>query len=122
MGAKILIVDDDPEMASLIQTTLEQSGYNISICDDGEDVMVSLNAFNPDLLITDIMLPGMDGYSLVTLLADDEKLSKLPIIVLSALTPSRSMFETFPQVKAFLGKPFKAEELTAAVKATLANS
>jgi len=120
MGKKILVVDDDPDIASLLQSTLEYAGYEIRLYEGGEDVLVCLNEYKPDLLITDVMLPGIDGYSLVTLLADDEILRNLPVIILSALTPSRNMFGNIPQVKAFLPKPFKAEDLAAAVKSALA--
>ncbi len=120
MGEKILLVDDDPDLASLLKGELERAGYLVKLCDGGEEVFASLIDFKPDLLITDVMLPGIDGYSLITHISDDETLRALPIIVMSALTTSRSMFENFPQVKAFFAKPFSAEDFLAAVKNALA--
>jgi len=120
MGAKILLVDDDPDISSLLQGQLEQAGYLVKLCDAGDEVLGALHSYKPDLLITDVMLPGIDGYSLISHMGDDEELRTLPIIVMSALTTSRSMFETLPQVKAFFSKPFSAEDFLEAVKAALA--
>jgi CheY-like chemotaxis protein len=66
------------------------------------------------------MLPGIDGYSLATQISEDADLGKLPIIVLSALEPSRTMFQRFSQVVAFLTKPFNTDDLMEAVKNGLA--
>ncbi len=109
--AKIMIVDDDPEISNLLQYTLESTGHVVRVCDNGRDVIDMLKEFMPDLMILDVMLPGIDGYSLATTLSQDAELSKIPIIVLSALEPSRSLFGKFNQVMAFLTKPFSTEEL-----------
>ncbi|MGC8867079.1 MAG: response regulator [Elusimicrobiales bacterium] len=113
--AKIMIVDDDPEVLNLLQYTLESMGHSIKVCDNGRDVIDSLKEFMPDLMILDVMLPGIDGYSIATTLSQDEQLSKLPIIIISALEPSRSLFGKFNQVIAFLTKPFSTDELLEAV-------
>ena len=120
MGAKILLVDDDPDITSLIAGELQGNGYEVTVCDSGEEVIPNLLAVKPDLLITDVMLPGVDGYSLLTRIGDDERLKNLPVIVMSALTTSRGMFETLPQVRSFFPKPFSPDEFLAAVKEALA--
>jgi len=120
MGAKVLLVDDDPDIASLLKDELEEAGYEVKLCDVGDEVLGVLHSFKPALLVTDVMLPGIDGYSLITHMADDKQLRDLPIIVMSALTTSRSMFETIPQVKAFFSKPFNTDEFLEAVKSALA--
>jgi DNA-binding response OmpR family regulator len=117
--AKILVVDDDPEISNLLQLTLESMGHTIRICDNGRDVIDVIKDFKPDLMILDVMLPGIDGYSITTTLSDDKEMSKIPIIVLSALEPSRSLFTKFNQVAAFLTKPFSADELLENVKNAL---
>lgn len=114
--AKILIVDDDPEISGLLQVSLETLGHTIKVCDNGRDVIDVLKEFDPQLMILDVMLPGIDGYSLTTIISEDPKLSKLPIIVLSALEPSRSLFVKFNQVVAFLTKPFNTDDLLEAIK------
>lgn len=114
--AKILIVDDDPEISGLLQMSLETLGHTIKVCDNGRDVIDALKEFKPELMILDVMLPGIDGYSLATAISEDPQLSKLPIIVLSALEPSRSLFVKFNQVVAFLTKPFNTDDLLEAIK------
>ena len=116
MGNKILVVDDDPEISSLVQYTLESLGHQVKVCDNGREVLDVLHSYKPELLVLDVMLPGMDGYSLTAQIAEDAELNKMPIIVLSALEPSRTMFQRFSQVAGFLTKPFNTEDLTEAVK------
>ncbi|HOW89797.1 MAG TPA: response regulator [Elusimicrobiales bacterium] len=120
MGNKILLVDDDPEISSLVQYTLESMGHQTQVCSNGREVLEALQAQKPDLLVLDVMLPGIDGYSLANQITEDPATKNMPIIVLSALEPSRSMFQKFPQVAAFLTKPFNTDDLTEAVKAALA--
>ena len=120
MGNKILVVDDDPEISSLVQYTLESLGHQVKICDNGREVLEVLHSYKPELLVLDVMLPGMDGYSLTAQIAEDAELNKMPIIVLSALEPSRTMFQRFSQVAGFLTKPFNTDDLTEAVKNGLA--
>jgi DNA-binding response OmpR family regulator len=114
--AKIMIVDDDPEICNLLQYTLESMGHNIRVCDNGREVIETLKEFKPDLMILDVMLPGIDGYSIATTISQEEGLSQIPIIVLSALEPSRSLFIKFNQVVAFLTKPFNTDDLFEAIK------
>lgn len=119
MGNKILVVDDDPEISSLVQYTLEAMGHTVRVCDNGREVMETLHSYKPDLLVLDVMLPGIDGYSLASQITEDADLKDLPIIVLSALEPSRAMFHRFSQVSAFLTKPFNTDDLTEAIKNAL---
>ena len=120
MGNKILVVDDDPEISSLVQYTLESQGHTVRVCDNGREVLETLKSYKPDLLVLDVMLPGIDGYSLASQISEDGDLSAMPIIVLSALEPSRTMFQRFSQVAAFLTKPFNTDDLTEAIKNALA--
>ena len=119
--AKILVVDDDPEISSLVQYTLESMGHNVKVCDNGRDVIDSIKEFKPDLMVMDVMLPGIDGYSLTTKISEDPDMMKIPIIVLSALEPSRSMFSKFSQVSAFLTKPVNTDDFLEAIKNAIAS-
>lgn len=114
------MVDDDPEISSLVQYTLESMGHQVQVCDNGREVMDTLRSYKPDLLLLDVMLPGIDGYSLANLITEDAATKDLPIIVVSALEPSRTMFQRFSQVTAFLTKPFNTDDLMEAVKTALA--
>jgi DNA-binding response OmpR family regulator len=114
--AKVMVVDDDPEISGLLQITMESLGHTVRVCDNGRDVIDAIKDFKPDLMILDVMLPGVDGFSIATTISQDAELSKLPIIVLSALEPSRNLFSKFNQVVAFLTKPFNTDDLLDAVK------
>jgi DNA-binding response OmpR family regulator len=120
MGNKILVVDDDPEISSLVEYTLESLGHTVKVCDNGREVLDTLRSFKPDMMVLDVMLPGIDGYSLASQISEDPDLNKMPIVVLSALEPSRTMFQRFSQVAAFLTKPFNTDDLMEAVKNALA--
>jgi len=119
MGNKILVVDDDPEISSLVQYALESAGHQVQVCDNGREVVDALHSYKPELLLLDVMLPGIDGYSLANQITEDPLTKDLPIIVLSALEPSRTMFQRFSQVSAFLTKPFNTDDLLEAVKTAL---
>lgn len=117
--SKIMVIDDDPEISSLVQYTLESMGHTIRVCDNGREVIDAIKEFKPELMVMDVMLPGIDGYSLTSKITEDPQLASIPIIVLSALEPSRSMFSKFNQVSAFLTKPFNTDDLLDAVKNAL---
>jgi len=120
MGNKILLVEDDPDLSGLLLETLKSSGYQVELCESGREALAALRSYDPDLLLMDVMLPGLDGHSLAADISNDGKFNKLPIIVMSALTNSRCMFEGLPQVAAFFPKPFNTEDLIEAIKTALA--
>jgi DNA-binding response OmpR family regulator len=96
-------------------------GHQVRICDNGREVLDVLHSYKPDLLILDVMLPGIDGYSLANQITENAETRRMPIIVLSALEPSRTMFQKFSQVKAFLTKPFNTDDLMESIKTALDN-
>ncbi|MCX5786220.1 MAG: response regulator [Elusimicrobia bacterium] len=120
MGNKILIVDDDPDIPNALRGVLEPLGHQVEICANGQEALDTLQSYKPDLVIMDVMLPGIDGYSLVITISDSVGFNRLPIIVISGLDSSKVMFERFPQVAAFFTKPFHMDDFTEAVKTALA--
>ena len=117
MAKRVLVIDDEPEMLDLVKYTLEKGGFDVSTCDNGRNAWDEIGRVKPDLLVLDVMLPGIDGYSLQLKLAQEPSTKNLPIIVLTALEPSRTLFQKFPQVVGFMTKPFKTDELLAAAQA-----
>jgi DNA-binding response OmpR family regulator len=117
MSKRVLVIDDEPEMLDLVKYTLEKGGFDVSTCDNGRNAWDEIGRVKPDLLVLDVMLPGIDGYSLQLKLAQEPSTKNLPIIVLTALEPSRTLFQKFPQVVGFMTKPFKTDELLAAAQA-----
>ncbi|MBI5243013.1 MAG: response regulator [Elusimicrobia bacterium] len=119
MAKKVLVIDDEPEMLSLIRFTLEQGGYEVITCDNGRHAWNAILQNKPAMLVLDVMLPGIDGYSLQIKISQDEQTKGIPIIVLTALEPSKTLFKKFPQVVGFMTKPFNTDELLAKVVATI---
>ncbi|MBO4395316.1 MAG: response regulator transcription factor [Eubacterium sp.] len=114
---KILIVDDDENIASLLSLYLTKEFFECRIAEDGETALTINKQFKPDLILLDIMLPGMDGYSVCRELRKDYL---TPVIMLSAKT------ETFDKVLGlelgaddYISKPFDNKEMVARVKAVL---
>ncbi len=122
MAKKVLVIDDEPEMLNLVKYTLEKGGFEVSTCDNGRHAWDEILKIRPDLLVLDVMLPGIDGYSLQLKISQDPQTKDMPIIVLTALEPSKTLFQKFPQVQAFMTKPFKTEELLQAVQTAVERS
>jgi len=81
--AKILSVEDDPDQAAFIRAFLESAGYQVRTCTDPRQFESYMSAFNPDLVLLDVMLPGMTGYELARYIRQDERYATLPIIFLT---------------------------------------
>lgn len=114
---KILVVDDDRHIAELISLYLEKEGYDTKEAYDGREALKEAEAIKPDLIVLDLMLPGLDGYQVCT---EIRKSSNVPIIMLTAKG------ETFDKVLGlelgaddYIVKPFDSKELVARVKAVL---
>ena len=119
MAKKVLVIDDEPEMLSLVKFTLEQGGFEVHTCDNGRTAWDEIAKVKPDVLILDVMLPGIDGYSLQLKMSQDPSTKNLPIVILTALEPSKTLFQKFPQVAGFMTKPFKTEELLKTVQSAV---
>lgn len=119
MPKKVLAIDDEPEMLNLIRFTLEQGGYEVVTCDNGRHAWNAIIQHKPDMLVLDVMLPGIDGYSLQIKISQDDQTKGIPIVVLTALEPSKALFKKFPQVVGFMTKPFNTDELLGKVQETI---
>ncbi len=120
--ARILIADDEPEVVQFCTYALAKDGHAVSSAETGTQALEKLRSDPPELLILDVMLPGMDGYTLQLQMAQDALLCNIPVVVITALKPAQGLFDRFEQVAAFLAKPFLAEDLQAAVKHALSDS
>jgi len=91
---RILSVEDDPQQSALLQAVLESAGYEVRICDDPRHFETDLIGFSPDLVIMDILLPGVTGYDLVRYLRQDERYATLPILFLTTEREVHARIET----------------------------
>ena len=119
MPKKVLVIDDEPEMLDLVKYTLEKGGFEVSTCATGRHALDEIARVKPDLLVLDVMLAGIDGYSLQLKISQDPALKDMPIIVLTALEPSKTLFQEFPQVVGFMTKPFKTDDLLQAAQSAV---
>lgn len=114
---KILVVDDDKNICELLRLYLEKEGYSVILAHDGEEALLKFETLHPELILLDIMLPGLDGWQVCR---EIRKKSQVPIIMLTAKG------ETFDKVLGlelgaddYVVKPFDAKEVVARVKAVL---
>src|SRR5450830_640594 len=114
---KILIVDDSPEAIEVLGNALPKH-YKRQVALSGEKAIKLLDTSEelPDLILLDVMMPGMDGYEVCRHLKSDERLKEIPVIYLSALTDTRDKVKAFEQGGVdYIEKPFQLEEVRARV-------
>ena len=115
---RILVAEDDPAIRTLITTKLKQDNYTIYTAENGEEALSVMEKHHVDLLISDIMMPVMDGYSLVKALRETKH--TLPILMITAKSQLESLEEAFTLgVDDYMVKPIRLEELTLRVRALL---
>ncbi|MCM8800538.1 MAG: response regulator [Candidatus Omnitrophica bacterium] len=114
---KILVVDDEPDILNMIRLRLEANGYEVITASDGNTAYQRARSDSPDLIILDLMLPGMDGYQVCRLLKFDERYRSIPVIILTALSQKEDK-EWAEKVGAdcYLTKPFESDELLNKIK------
>jgi PAS domain S-box-containing protein len=116
---KVLLVDDNVDMRHYIQRLLSSS-YTVQATTDGAAALEAIQSSRPDLVLTDVMMPRMDGFELLRSLRSDAATQDIPIILLSARAGEESRIEGLEAgADDYLTKPFSARELTARVEATL---
>jgi CheY-like chemotaxis protein len=109
---RILVVDDDAWILRMVTTVLEKRGYEIFVAPDGEEALEKARAVNPDLIITDVMMPRLDGWGLVKQLRATPELAFAPVIFLTALGSDEDRIRGFRLgADDYLPKPFRFEEL-----------
>jgi DNA-binding response OmpR family regulator len=120
MAPHVLVADDDTWIVRMVATVLEKRGYSVETACDGEDALQRALARTPDLLITDVMMPRMDGWSLVRQLRAHAELAHLPVIFLTALSSEDDRIRGFRLgADDYVTKPFRFEELDLRVTKTL---
>jgi DNA-binding response OmpR family regulator len=120
MAPHVLVADDDAWILRMVATVLEKRGYSVETASDGEDALQRALARTPDLLITDVMMPRMDGWSLVRQLRAHADLAHLPVIFLTALSSENDRVRGFRLgADDYVTKPFRFDELDLRVTKTL---
>lgn len=114
MSQRILVVDDDPGISEMVAILLESEGYTAMVCTNGANVLPIFHAEHPDLVLLDVMLPGMDGVSVCRALREE---SDVPIIMMSAKTDSTDVIKGLEAgADDYVTKPFDNSVLLARIK------
>ena len=115
--SQILLVDDEPGIRNAVKTFLEDEGFEVTVAVDGEDGWEKAQQFYPDLIISDIMMPRCNGYSLLERVRGDERLSGTPLIFLTAKGMTLDRTQGYlAGVDDYIAKPFNPDELSARVR------
>ena len=117
---RILVIDDDPAISELVAVNLEMAGYDVSPAEDGIKGQALALQLQPDLILLDLMLPRVDGFTICQRLRRDERTAEIPVLMLTALNQTQYKVEGFDAgADDYLTKPFEVEEMLARVRALL---
>ncbi len=120
---KILIIDDEFPMRYLIEHQLKREGFTVTLAKDGQDGLTAVTQHKPDLVVLDMMMPGMDGFEVCQQIKNSPETSQIPVIFLTASEVKEYKTRAFAVgADDYLTKPFLAEELLAHISAVLKRS
>lgn len=121
MSNKVLIVEDEAVMVKLLENALTQNGYEVFSVSNGQEGLQAVQKNEPDLIISDIMMPIMDGFTFYRELKANEATASIPVLI---LTDRTQMEDSFGALGAddFIPKPFEPEALLSKVSQLLKNS
>ena len=117
MNAKVLVVDDDTALAEMIGIVLRSEGFEPSFCADGSEAVAAFHSSRPDLVLLDLMLPGMDGIEVCSRIREE---SGVPIIMLTAKSDQTDVVKGLESgADDYIVKPFNTKELVARIRTRL---
>ena len=120
---RILIVDDEPSIVKMVGKRLEGEGFDVLIAMDGQEGLAKAQAESPDLIILDLMLPKLNGYEVCTMLKQDTRYQKIPIMLFTAKAQAKDeQLGMECGANAYMRKPFQAKELIEKIRLLLAQS
>jgi len=109
--ARVLVVDDERDVVELVKFLLERDGHKVIEAFNGREALEKAYAELPDLIILDIMMPEMDGYTVNARLTETESTKHIPVIILTAKGQMRDVFEMASNVAFYMEKPFDPKHL-----------
>ncbi len=119
-GGQLLLVDDEPGLREAVQAYLEDSGFAVQVASNATDGWEKLQQFLPDLVITDIMMPKVNGYEFLKQMRADDRLKTLPVVFLTARGMTSDRIQGYQAgCDAYISKPFDPDELVAVVEGLL---
>lgn len=117
MSAQLLLVDDEPGLREAVKDYLQESGFSVQVASNAREGWELMQQNTPDLVISDIMMPQVDGYQFLKQLRDDPRFQALPVVFLTAKGMTGDRIQGYQAgVDAYLPKPFDPDELIAIVE------
>jgi DNA-binding response OmpR family regulator len=114
--ARILVIDDEPDVLLLCRVNLQHAGYDVLEASDGEEGLALAMAEVPDAIVLDLMLPLMDGYGVLANLLNDDRSRDIPVLVLTAKAQREDRVRCWEQgASEYMTKPFSPAALSAAL-------
>ncbi len=123
MGKTVLVAEDEPGIIESLHFLLSRAGYAVEIETEGAEALTAALERTPDVLVLDVMLPGMDGYEILRRLRSDSRTSGLPVIMLTAKSQREDREAALSSgADVFITKPFANADIIAAVKKLAPNN
>lgn len=120
MAKKLLVVDDEPKLLRAVAADLRAEGYNVTTARNGAEALICISQNRPDLIISDIRMPYVDGYKLAQKIREEKNTALIPIIFLTAKDTTSDRIEGFRSgVDAYVTKPFEPDELLVIIEGIL---
>lgn len=117
---RILVVDDEPSIVKMVGKRLEVEGFDVLIAMDGQDGLDKARSQLPDLIVLDLMLPRLNGYEVCTMLKQDARYQKIPIVLFTAKAQEKDeKLGMECGADAYVRKPFRAQELLEKIRSLL---
>ena len=116
---RILVADDESDVVELLKFLLEKDGYSVMTAANGKDALDLVKNEKPDLVLLDVMMPEMDGYSVQNQLLENPETKSIPVIILTAKGQLRDVFAMAGNVKAYIEKPFDPKALRTKIQESL---
>ena len=117
---RVLVVDDLPDNVEILRARLESRGYEVATASNGQEALDSVHADPPQLILCDVMMPGIDGYEVSRRIKADDKLPFIPIILVTALGETEHIVQGLETgADDYIAKPYHFQELEARVRAML---
>jgi CheY-like chemotaxis protein len=118
--ARVLVIDDEPDVRWLIRISLERAGHEVLLAEDGLRGVALAQKQRPEVIVLDLMMPVMDGYGVLAELGKDDRTSHVPVLVLSARAiPEEAERATRAGARRFIEKPFDPDDLTSELEGLL---
>jgi DNA-binding response OmpR family regulator len=117
---RVLVVEDDPVIQLLLREVLSGRGYDVGVANDGEAGLAAVLRDPPDLVVLDVMMPGLDGYEVLGQLRQRPATAGIPVLLLTALNSDEDIARGFAAgANDYMRKPFQSEDLLSRVSALL---